>query len=416
MRLHAQRRSDLTTILDRRLSREHRSFLSRIPDAAARSGVRVHLVGGSVRDVLLGRTPAEIDLAASGVGKDPVESLADALGGTATRESQFGTARVRVEGVEVDVARTRRETYARPGALPTVAFTDSIEEDLRRRDFSIHAMAVSLNSGDYGMILDPLGGRRDLEAGHIRVLHPRSFEDDPTRILRAVRYAGRLGFEIEGETARLLAGSLRWLDSVSGDRIRREMERIAAEERLADILVLAERFGILRAIHPALSLPDGLAGRLRDGPPPSLPGLLGALASSAGGTARDGLALRLSLTPGPARAFGDIGKVGSRLDRLSGEALKASEVYKLLEDVRPAAVEAWALAHENVRVRGRLVDYLFRMRGVTPMLDGREIMALGVEEGPAVGEVLRALLMARLDGEVSSREDEERFVKSRLRP
>ena len=105
--------------------------------------------------------------------------------------------------------------------------------------------------------IDPLGGRRDLEAGRVRVLHPRSFEDDPTRILRAVRYAGRLGFEIEGETARLLAGSLRWLDSVSGDRIRRELERIAAEERLADILELAERFGILRLfIRPSRSRTD----------------------------------------------------------------------------------------------------------------------------------------------------------------
>lgn len=407
--------SDLSTILDRSLSQEHRALLLRVPDAAARSGVRVHLVGGSVRDVLLGLTPAELDLAASGRGEDPVGALVDALGGTATSESQFGTARVRAGGVDFDVARARRETYARPGALPAVTFTSSIEEDLRRRDFTLHAMAVSLNSGDYGTILDPLSGRRDLEAGLVRVLHPRSFEDDPTRILRAVRYAGRLGFEIEGETARLLAGSLRWLDSVSGDRVGRELERTTAEERLGDILELAERLGVLHAIHPALSLPDGLAGRLRDGPPPSLTGLLGALSSSAGGTARDGLALRLSLTPGPARAVGDIGKVASRLDRLSGETLKASEVYKLLEDVRPAAVEAWALAHENVRVRGRLVDYLQRMRDVAPMLDGRSVMALGVEEGPAVGEMLRALLMARLDGDVSSREDEQYFVRRRVR-
>ena len=169
-----------------------------MPDAAARSGVRVHLVGGSVRDLLLGRTPAELDLAASGEGDDPVGSLAGALGGVAMKGSQFGTAKVVVGEVEVDVARTRRETYIRPGALPTVTFTNSIEEDLPRRDFTIHAMAVSLNRGDFGAVLDPLDGRRDLEAGRVRVLHARSFEDDPTRILRAVRYAGRLGFEIEG--------------------------------------------------------------------------------------------------------------------------------------------------------------------------------------------------------------------------
>ena len=404
----------MSTILDLHLSREHRAFLLRVPDAAARSGVRAHLVGGSVRDLLLRRTPAELDLAASGQDDDPVGSLAGALGGVAMKGSQFGTAKVVVGEVAVDVARTRRETYARPGALPTVTFTNSIEEDLPRRDFTIHAMAVSLNRGDFRAVLDPLDGRRDLEAGRVRVLHARSFEDDPTRILRAVRYAGRLGFEIERGTARLLAGNLRWLDSVTGDRIRRELERTATEERLGDILELAASLGVLKAVHPELSLPDGFADRLRKDSPPSLPGLLAALSSSVGDTARHGLAGRLNLPPGPARAMSDVGKVRSRLTALGNETLEASETYGLLEDVDAGAVEGWALAHENARVRSRLEDYLHRMRAVTPLLDGRSVIELGVEEGPAVGEMLRALLMARLDGSVSSREDEEALVRRRL--
>ena len=406
----------MSTILDLHLSREHRSFLLRVPDAAARSGVRVHLVGGSVRDLLLGRTPAELDLAASGKDDDPVGSLADALGGVAMKGSQFGTAKVVVGEVEVDVARARRETYARPGALPIVSFTSSIEEDLPRRDFTVHAMAVSLNRGDFGAILDPLDGRGDLRARRLRVLHARSFEDDPTRILRAVRYAGRLGFEIEEGTARLLVGSLRWLDSVSGDRIRRELERTATEERLGDILELAEGLEVLEAIHPALSVPDGLSDRLREGPPPSLSGLLAALASSASVPARDGLVGRLGLPPGPARAISDVGKVSSRLAELRRHSLSASETYGLLEDVHAGAVEGWSLAHQDATVRLRLYDYLHRMRGVTPLLDGRSIIALGVEEGPAVGEMLRALLLARLDGSVSSREDEDLFVRRSLEP
>ena len=408
------RRSDLSTIFDRRLGRDHRSLLLKMPDAAARSGIRVYLVGGAVRDLLLGLTPAELDLAASGTGKDPVGSLVDALGGTATRGSEFGTARVEASGVEFDVARTRRETYARPGALPTVTFTHSIDDDLPRRDFTMNAMAVSLNSDDFGDLLDPLGGRRDLEARRVRILHARSFEDDPTRILRAVRYAGRLGFDIEEETARRLVEDLQWLDSVSGDRIRREMERTATERRVAEILELAESLGVLAAIHQALSLPDGLADRLRQGSQPSPLALLAALAVNAGDASRDGMALRLSLTPGPTRAVRDIGKLESRLDRLNREALKASEVYRLLRDVDDRAVEGWALAHQDARVRSRLDDYLHRMREVAPMLGGRDVIALGVEEGPAVGEMLRALLMARLDGEVSSKEDEEHFVRRRL--
>lgn len=367
-----------------------------------------------MRDILLGITPRELDLAGCGESDDPVESLVGALGGVTTKESQFGTARVEVDGVAFDVARARRETYARPGALPTVTFTDSIEDDLPRRDFTINAMAVSLNGGSFGELLDPLGGRRDLEAGQLRVLHPRSFEDDPTRILRAVRYAGRLKFEIERETARLLAEGLRWLDSVSGDRIMGELERTAAEERLGAILALAERLCVLRAIHPALSAPVEFADSLRGDSPPSLPGLLAALSSAAGDPERDGLVGRLGLGPGHARAVRDVGKIGSRMDVLSGESLKSSEVYELLQDVDAGAVEGWMLAHSDSVVHRRLEDYLSRMRAARPMLDGRWLMALGVEEGPPVGEMLRALLMARLDGEVEFREDEERLVKRRL--
>ncbi len=385
-----------------------------MPDAAVRSGVSVHLVGGAVRDMLLGLTPAELDMAASGGGEDPVGALAQALGGAVMSRSQFGTARLEAAGVEFDVARTRRETYSRPGALPTVTFTRSIDDDLPRRDFTMNAMAVSLNGDEFGGLLDPLGGRRDLEAGRVRILHARSFEDDPTRILRAVRYAARLGLEIEEGTARLLAQGLRWLDSVSGDRVRREMEQAAAEVRVAEVLELADHLGVLHAVHPALSLPGGLADRLRGGARPSPLGLLAALGANAGDAARDGMALRLSLTPGPSRAVRDIGKLESRLDRLMGACLKASEVYRLLQDVDDRAVEGWALAHRDARLRSRLDEYLRRLRGVATLLDGRSVMALGVEEGPAVGEMLRALLMARLDGEVSSMEDEERFVKRRL--
>ena len=371
-------------------------------------------MGGSVRDLLLGITPSELDLAVTGEEGDPVGSLARALGGTAMSVSQFGTARVGAGGVEFDVARTRRETYARPGALPTVTFAHSIDDDLPRRDFTIHAMAVSLNGDNFGELLDPLCGRRDLEARQVRILHSRSFRDDPTRILRAVRYAGRLVFEIEGETARLLVEDLRWLDSVSGDRIRRELERTVAEGRVADILGLAQGLGVLRAIHPALSLTAGLAARLSEAGAPSATGLVGALASSASEAARDGLVRRLGLPPNQARIAVDVGRVRPRLDRLNGDSLAASEAYRMLEDVHAGAVEAWALLHEDADVRARLGDYLRRIRGAAPMLDGRSVIALGIEEGPAVGETLRALLMARLDGAVSSREDEERFVKRSL--
>src|SRR6187200_3214815 len=158
----------------------------------------VYLVGGAVRDLLLGRGSSDIDLVVVGdAGK-----LAARLGAETVEHERFATAKVELDGHEVDIATARTEAYPSPGALPVVEPADSIEADLGRRDFTINAMAVPLSGGD-GLI-DPHGGRADLENGLLRVLHARSFEDDPTRAIRAARYAARLGLRLEDETEALL--------------------------------------------------------------------------------------------------------------------------------------------------------------------------------------------------------------------
>ena len=144
--------------------------------------------------------------------------------------SPFGTAKLRAGGIEMDLAAARTETYAHPRALPTVAPGD-IDRDLARRDFSINAMAVSLGTETWGELRDPFEGRRDLDRGVVRVLHEGSFIDDATRILRAVRYAGRMGFRLEAETERLLKRDLAQLGGIGGDRVRRELARVFSEER-----------------------------------------------------------------------------------------------------------------------------------------------------------------------------------------
>ena len=181
--------------IERYLAPAQLDLLRRASDSASQHGVALYLVGGSVRDMLLGVRPADLDLVAEAATTEFASQLAMDVGGEVVARSQFQTSKLVVGDMQIDVAMARTETYARPGALPAVS-PGSIQEDLKRRDFSANAIAVSLDAGDWGRLLDPLGGARDLELRQIRVLHAGSFVDDATRILRAVRYATRLGFPV----------------------------------------------------------------------------------------------------------------------------------------------------------------------------------------------------------------------------
>src|SRR3954453_12278893 len=203
--------------------------------AAARQPV--YLVGGAVRDLLLGRTRADVDLMVEG----DATALAAELGGANSEHDRFGTVKVDVDGHEVDIVGARTESYERPGALPTVTPAESIEEDLVRRDFTINAMAIPLQGEP--RLVDPYVGSGDLEQGLLRVLHDRSFVDDPTRAIRAPLYASRFGFGLEPRTEELLRQSD--LTTVSADRRRTELERLAAEESACDGFELIGRWGVI---------------------------------------------------------------------------------------------------------------------------------------------------------------------------
>src|ERR671914_88384 len=213
-----------------------------------------YLVGGTVRDLLLERLAAgHLDLAIEGSARSVARALGDRLSGAAREYERFGTAVVEVEGFEYDMASTRSETYDEPGALPRVE-TAPLGEDLARRDFTVNAMAIGLKGDDLGHLYDPHRGLPDLDAGVLRVLHEQSFRDDPTRLLRGVRFEARLGFDFDPDTEVLAreAVAAGVLGTVSADRTGRELLKILEETEAPAAVRRLKELEIHTALHPAL--------------------------------------------------------------------------------------------------------------------------------------------------------------------
>jgi len=210
-------------------------FLKKIGGESASFGWRAYIVGGTVRDIILGRNSGDIDIVVEGdairLGRVIVGRLLPGAGFVSYKS--FGTCSINVKkGLKLDLAMARKEIYKRPGAMPTVK-PGSLEDDLKRRDFTINAMAVSISDKDFGRLFDPFSGMRDLKNGVIKVMHDASFIDDPTRILRALRFALRFAFRIEPGTKRLMKSALetKALETVSSGRIEKEILIMRKRER-----------------------------------------------------------------------------------------------------------------------------------------------------------------------------------------
>ena len=443
------------------------------------------LVGGPVRDALLGLAVADLDFSVEGDAIALARKLARRLGGKVTAHSRFGTATVSfqhpVSGspdfsrrtpatggglVRIDLVSARRESYPMPGRLPVVERGD-IADDLARRDFSINAMALPLappsfpplrggmdkgvapikGGMDKGVLdthgggmsegvvplrggmgkgaLDPLGGLEDLEAGVVRVLHRLSFVDDPTRMMRAVRYEQRLGFEIAPDTLSLMADALanKGMDTVSGDRWRHELEKILGEKAPVAPLRRAAELGLLAGLHPAFEkLADGeyaVFRRLDDIRRESghvTGGMcLAALFAPLSAPETEGVIQRLRLTGQRAAIARDtivlrdseegIGRLVQRgADRPSGLA-------RHLSGLDAEAVAAWAELTGDAEVAGVLRRYARELREVKQAVKGGDLLAMGAVKGPMVGDLLETLRDARLDGLVSSDEEERAMAR-----
>jgi len=345
--------------------------LDRVREAAAETPV--YLVGGAVRDLLLGRERTDLDIAVEG----DAEALGRRLGGEIRTHERFATATVHADGLELDLATARSESYPSPGALPEVR-PATLTEDLVRRDFTLNAMAVPL-AGGLGLI-DPHGGLADLEHGVLRVLHDRSFVDDPTRALRAARYAARYGFELEPETERLLREAD--LATVSSDRVDAELRKLAAEPEARRGFELLDEWGLVP---------------LADGAPELIEAVSELTAVEAWSrVAGRGEAVHAAAT---------------------GKGLPAARELAGREVGAPSAGVELARGHDGItlvlaRALGAewLDRYVAEWRDVRLEIDGGDLMKAGIPEGPAIGRGLAAALRAKLDGEADGAEAELRVA------
>ena len=392
------------------------------PELVSLAGRRgdLALVGGAVRDLLLGRTPRELDVVLDGDAGAFATELASLLGDAgdlpASRSvhERFGTAVVEWEGGRVDIARRRAETYRAPGALPDVS-PGTAEEDLARRDFTVNAIAVALGGPRRGELSEVPHALSDLAAGLLRVLHERSFLDDPTRLLRLGRYGARLSFAVEERTAALAAQALQAgaLDRVSGARVGAELRLALGEADPVASLARLDELGVLAGVDRALRFDAPLARRALallplDGRPAVL--LLAVLLAGAAATpcsppAGEMAALldRLEFPAGE-RDAAVRAAVGARtaLARIP-EGASPSEVCEALgaETLEAVllAVAGASGASDGAATAAR--RWLEAYRHVRLSISGEDLLAAGVPAGPEIGERLTAALKLRLDGRLS---------------
>jgi len=392
-------------------------LLNSVRRRASRTSLPVYIVGGSVRDVLLGGTIEDLDFVVEGDAPQLALQLSSETGGQLLVHRRFRTATVTLGESRIDVVSARKEVYTRPGALPDVS-PGTIRDDLARRDFSINALALPLWE-DSPEIIDFHGGMEDLLSGAIRTLHPGSFVDDPTRILRAIRYEQRLGFALESHTLSQMQDTVDrgFLSEVSGARLRHELERILQEAYPGKVLIRALHLGVMAEIHPALasvSALEQLKGAATS--PVALDPLqwLSALSYHLSASSGDALIQRLSLPNEWATVVRDTIELRERESRLVALAMVPSQVAEILDGIAPAATAAVSLVTESPQVELLLGRYLEEYRFQIPALNGRDLQRMGVPAGAMVGRILRTLRRAKLDGKVGTEEEERELVKSLL--
>lgn len=415
--------------------------LSMVKDLAAmvsQQGVGLYLVGGGARELIrafveqisvekLQYQVFDLDFAVEGDAIRLAEEVATQYGGSLLRNEDFKTATwTTSHGYRIDFATSRREHYPVPGQLPEITGEAVIFEDLLRRDFTANALAVSVSSENFGELFDPAGGVGDIFSKTLRVLHPASFLDDPTRILRAVRYALRLNYRLEEQTRILISQALEenCMDLLTPERVRHELDCLLSEAMWFGMIWTAHTMGVLEAIHPSWAQPPSISGRdaevlelgIRNQSglleaemiPASLVRLSWVLMGVRTGVLpellqRIGVHQRIAQSMLEAR-----GQMDAITARMNHRGFSPSRIYRVCTDY-PRKTLLFALFNSYLKpntepLRSNLMNHLEEYSPMQIVIQGEELIQLGLPPGPLVGRVQEELWWSRLDGELPDRQ------------
>lgn len=404
---------NISELIKNQLPAEMQEILSITAKVAGQQQYKLYMVGGVVRDLLLGRSSPDLDLVVEGNAIEIAHRFAEKVQGKVIVHTRFRTATVQWDDWSVDFAAARSETYSRPGSLPIVESGDIIT-DLSRRDFTINSLAVDITSGEF---LDPYNGIGDIEKRLVRVLHEKSFIDDATRIWRAIRYEQRLDFTLEPDTLRLLKRDIDMLDTISRDRIRHELELILKEEFPEKAIRHADELGVLKKLHPSLQGDDWLAEKFRKAREivsPSSPSselYLALLAYRLNKDETEELITRLGLRKLQIQTLRDASLLKDRINKVSEPGIKPSEIYNLQYGFSHTSLLAVSIAADIPAAKKNITLYLDKLRYVRPALTGKDLEGMGIKPGPHMKEILEKILEARLDDQITDRQGEIEMVK-----
>lgn len=409
-------------------------------DMAGKRHCKAFVVGGFVRDLIIGVKNLDLDIVVEGNAIEFAKAFAKILKGSLVVYPKFGTATVLMpwglnkgQRFKLDIASARKEEYKRPGALPDVEFS-SLKEDLYRRDFTINAMAISLNKEGFGRLIDFFNGRGHLKRGVISTLHKNSFLDDPTRIFRAVRFEQRYGFKIDGPTERLIKTAIKkkMFSRAGNMRIRDELILMLKEKAPLQAIKRMYELDELRFIHPGVKFDKKLInlfksiGRVCQWHEKTLPlknkkldkwliyimALLGQLDRKS----VKGLCEKFNL-PGRdrVRIISYSKEAGNVLNALAQRKLLPSEIYKILHLISYEAIILILAGTGKYIIKKRIRSYLAKYSRITIKVAGNDLKEIGFKSGPALGKVLKNILYAKIDGEVVGRRGELAFARKLLK-
>ena len=406
---------NITDELRSSLGSNRAEIVQQIAKACKALRCTAYIVGGSVRDALLGLPTTDLDISIVSPSSNSPCQIAESLGANVIKTSQFGTIKIELYGMIIDFVSARSERYKSPGSLPEVTIS-TLNDDLARRDFTINSMAVSLDHYEWGNLIDPHKGRQDLVRNIVRTLHQESFQDDPTRILRAARYTSRFGFSLDQSTKAELLRSTEYLDLISPARFKQELEHVFSEPNSLIAMNHLSDWGALDLPLKAFSFDRRAWGYFGDRNTiiPSEKRLIGWALISLGFDTPQTLQIleRWGLDYDSSNAVSETLKLRHQLAHLTLPELSISNQVAFLEQFDIHTVKALSLSESEPNTRRALINYVQNLVNIQPISSGHDIIALGVTNGPLVGKVLQILKNARLDGNVNSLSEETALIKA----